>query len=168
MSAQSLTQLDALVSQVPEPMRPVMQHVAGMLRSSMVAFDSHVADNVQSFLDVESNASRAAARLSTLELRAERVSADGDNLTSRVTALEASSADLTTRADSVAADGAKAVAELADFGQKFAILHAAMNELGNHARQFGDQVGVLKGSVDHLEVLATADKRLHEKIGRKC
>ena len=164
MSAASLNTLDTLVSQVPEQIRPVMQHVATMLRSSMIAFDSHVAENVQSFQAVETANTRLAERTSALEVRADSVTSDGDRLTTRINALEGATTELTSRADTVAADGAKAVAELANFEAKFGILHAAINELGGHARAFGDQVGVLKSSVDHLELLASADKGVSDRV----
>ena len=44
VSEQMLTTLSGLVSQQPEPLRPVLQHVANMLRLLMIAFVAHVVD----------------------------------------------------------------------------------------------------------------------------
>ena len=57
-SLNQLSQLDTLVGQVPEQIRPVMSHIAAMFRSAMIASDGHVAENVQSFQDVETNVTR--------------------------------------------------------------------------------------------------------------
>ena len=164
MSAASLNTLDTLVAQVPDQVKPVMQHIATMLRSSTVAFDSHVAENVQSFQDVATVNARVAERLSALEIRADSVTSDGDKLTSRINALEGAVTDLTTRADNVADSGAKTIQELANYETKMSILHAAINELGQHARAFSDQVVGMKSSVDHLELMATADKGLSDRV----
>ena len=109
MSAASLNTLDTLVSQVPEQIKPMMQHVASMLRSSMIAFDNHVAENVQSFQAVEAANARVAERASALEIRADSVTNDGDKLTSRFNALEGAVTELGSRADNVAESGRKTV-----------------------------------------------------------
>ena len=117
-SAASLATLDQLVAQLREASKPLIQHVASMLRSSMVAFDAHVADNDQAINQVGDASTLLADRVSNLESRATSVTADRDRMTLRIDNVEALITTLDSRIDTAAADGAKTVAELTIVSQQ--------------------------------------------------
>ena len=65
--ANPLELLDQLIAVQPEALKPILNHLSGMLKSSQMAFDTHVGVNENIFGQVQTQLSSQGDRLRALQ-----------------------------------------------------------------------------------------------------
>ena len=138
--ANPLELLDQLVAVQPEALKPILNHLSGMLKSSQMAFDIHVGENENIFGQVQTQLSSQGDRLRALETWIERAAKDGSEMRTRVDMLE-------NRANEVASDGKKTVDAIQTQEATLSIIHDVVNMLGQsimNCIKFGSVEGPLR------------------------
>ena len=142
--------LDQLISQQPETLKPVLNHIGSMLKSSGLAFDAHVSDfkthisdNDMLFGQIQDQIRALADRATELETWKLQTQADGATLRDRISAAEQSM---------------NAMSSIIE--QKFETVVQIVNALGNSTRQSIAQLTDMKSSIDHLETAISSDGRV--------
>ena len=142
--ANPLELLDQLIAVQPESLKPILNHLSGMLKSSHMAFDTHVGENESIFGQVQTQLSSQGYRLRALETWTERAVKDGTEMRTRVDMLE-------NRANEVASDGKKAVDTIRTQEANIAIIHDVVNTLGQSIMNFVSTLEVVKAQCDNLD-----------------
>ena len=141
--------LDQLISQQPEQLKPVLNHIGSLFKSSTIAFDAHVSDfkahisdNDSLFGQIQDQIRALADRASELETWKLQTQSDGASLRDRLAATELSLA---------------ATAQIIE--HKFDTVVQIVNALGTSTQQTIAQMTDMKASIDHLEISVGADHR---------
>ena len=142
--------LDQLISQQPETMKPVLNQIGSMLKSSGLAFDAHVSDfkthisdNDMLFGQIQDQIRALADRATDIETWKLQTQSDGAALRDRLTAVEQS---------------LSATASISE--QKFETVVQIVNALGANTQQTIAQLGDMKMSIDHLEIATSSGGRV--------
>ena len=173
--ATPLELLDQLITAQPVALQPVLNQIGSMLKSSQVAFDSHIADNDSLFGQMSTMSQSLATRISELEKKNESFAKDGTTLEARVAAIEArvtATESLTTslesRAGDVVRDGAKAVEDLKTIYAKIDIVHGVVNDLAGGVANLSAQSSDMKGLADSLELRASQAEIKIDGMTNEC
>ena len=149
--------LDQLIAQQPETLKPVLNQISSMFKSSTLAFDSHVslvsqhvADNDTTFGQVQDQIRALSDRASDLEGWKAQTQADGASLRDRLAATEQSLSNMT-----------------AVISQKFDTVVSIVNALGASTQQTIAQVGDIKSSLDHLEIVVGGSMNPDGRVGTR-
>ena len=151
--------LDQLVQQQPESVKPIFSHLSGMLKSTQLAFDSHVGDNDSIFGQIQVQIASQADRVVALEHWTDRAGAQGTELRDRVDKLE-------TRANAVMTDGNTAVEAIKGIEAKIAVIHDVVNALGQNIMGFASTLESVKLHVDNIDIL-TVDVQSMDTLANK-
>ena len=166
--ANPLALLDQLISAQPTALQPVLQQISAMMRSSQVAFDTHIADNDNLFGQMTTTSRSLAGRASELEKKTESFAKDGATLEKRVADVEAQVSSLDTRAADVARDGAKTVEELSNIYAKIQVVHDVVNGLGSHLANLTEKTSINKGDIDTLELRTSQTEIKVDGMSNEC